>query len=357
MTLPITMEALIAMMKKTILSKDFDKNIILDGYKKFIKKSVDTFPKRITIKTKQVHRYLAQYMQENGDDVLTGKLATRSYSQNDTAKLAYTSSRSFASEHSKLIKNWWDELGLSEVACSILDINPVSSGNTSNISSEEFTGTSQAVEIGEATDFFEVLRQNIYDYNRDKDLHFNLVSIYTRYAMSLLGGTRPFMESADFTLYNEKDGMWVISEKAQDIASGTRLVPLCNTMKSILSIYQALLKDRGIKNNFYLIVDGKDVPFSAYLAYKLLQNTPNLENSGILGEYVENVPLNSGRHLFVRKAIDDLVNAYYISTYLGHYSAGEEQFGIYSTLDFQDYSDAIKTLTTKIAQECSIKEL
>ncbi len=246
---------------------------------------------------------------------------------------------------------------LDKIVYKIIGSSAVSSSSASSIASENFSGTSQSVRADEANAFFEVLRQNIYDYNCDKNLHFNLVSIYTRYAMSLLGGTRPFIESANFTLYNEEDGIWVISEKAQDIASGTRLVPLCKTTKSILSTYKALLKDRNLKNNFYLIVDGKDVTFSAYLAYKLLQNTPNLEDSEILEEYVENVPLNSGRHLFVRKAIDDLVNVHYISTYLGHYSASEEQFGIYSTLDFQDYSDAIKTLTTKMAQECGIKEL
>ena len=227
--------------------------------------------------------------------------------------------------------------------------------SASSIASKNFSGTSQSVRADEANTFFKVLRLNIYDYAGDKELHFNLVSIYTRYAMSLLGGTRPFIESADFTLYNEKDGMWVISEKAQDIESGTRLVPLCNTMKSILSTYQALLKDRGLKNNFYLIIDGKDVAFSAYLAYKLLQNTLNLEDSEIIEEYVENVPLNSGRHLFVRKSIDDLVNVHYTSAYLGHYSAGQEQFGIYSTLNVQDYSNEIKKLTTKISQECGRK--
>ena len=90
---------------------------------------------------------------------------------------------------------------------------------------------------------------------------------------------------------------------------------------------------------------------------KFLQNTHNLGDNEILEEYIENVPLNTGRHLFVRKAIDVLLNVHHISTYLGHYAAGEEQFGVYSTLDFQNYSDAVKTLTKKIAHECGIKEL
>ena len=161
--IPIPMAILIAEIKKTILAKEFDKDIFWEGYKEFIKKSLKAFPKRIMIKRKQVHRYLAQYMQENGSDVLTGKLATASYSQNDTAKLAYTSSRSNASGHSNLIQNYWDELGLSEVASNILGINTNFSTNVSTIASEKFSGTSQAVEINKADVFFKALRGNIYD--------------------------------------------------------------------------------------------------------------------------------------------------------------------------------------------------
>ncbi len=356
-SIPIMMTMLIAVMKRTFLVKDFDEAYFSEGYKKFLKNSVKQFSKSITIKEKQVNRYLAQYMQGNGKDILTSKFATAAYTQNDTAKLAYTSTLSSATEHSQLIKKYWDELDLDEIASNIIGINIILATHTSAIASKTFSGTSQAVEISEANTFFTVLRQNIYDHNSDDNLHFNLVSIYTRYAMSLLVGTRPFIESANFTSYDEETGIWGISEKAQDIASGARLIPVCNTMKSILNTYQELLKEKGLKNNFYLIVDGKTVIFSKYLAHKFLQNTQNLDDSEILEVCIEGVPLNTGRHLFVRKAIEDLVNVHHISTYLGHYAAGEEQFGVYSTLDFQNYSDAVKTLTKKIAHECGIKEL
>ncbi len=175
--------------------------------------------------------------------------------------------------------------------------------------------------------------------------------------MSLLVGTRPFIESANFTSYDAETGIWMISEKAQDIASGVRLVPVCDIMKSILKTYQTLLQKRGLKNDFYLVMDAEHVTFSSYLANKFIKTTSYLEGAEIIEKYTEDVPLNSGRHLFVRFAIDNLMNVHHISTYLGHYTAGEEQFGIYSTLNFQNYSDAIKTITTKIAQECGIREL
>jgi len=355
--IPIAMSALIVSFKKVFLEKEFNQVDFLEEYKEFIKSSVKQFSKSISIKHKHLYRYLAQYVLVNGKDVLTSKFATASYTQNDTAKLAYTSSRCDATEHSNLIKNYWNELGLSTIAYNILDINPISSENTSRISPENFTGTSQAVKTNEANTFFKVLQQNIYDQDNNTDLYFNLVTIYVRYAMSLLVGTRPFYASADFTSYDHESRMWMISEKAQDIASGTRLVPLCDIMNTLLSDYQKLAEEKGLDNNFYLIIDSKLVIFSPYEAHKFLKNIHDLDNPEILEEYVENVPLNSGRHLFTKKAIDALTNAYYISTYLGHYSAGEEHFGIYSTLNVSNYCKEITNITTKIAQECGIKEL
>jgi len=355
--IPITMVMLIVLMKKTILAKDFYKDVFLEEYKEFIKTSIKAFPKSITIKIKQLHRYPAQYMRENGKDILTGKLATAVYSQNDTAGLAYTSSRSNAIEHSSFIHEYWNELGLGDIASNILDINTNFSTNVSSIASEEFSGTSQAVQTKTAYVFFKVLRQNIYHQNNSEDLYFNLVTIYVRYAMSLLAGTRSFNESANFTSYNDESGIWMISEKAQDIASGTRLVHLCNIMNVLLKEYQNLLEEKGLKNNFYLIINDKPVIFSSYEANKLIQNIHDLHEHEILEKYVKDVPLNSGRHLFTKIAIEHNINTYYISTYLGHYSASEEQFGIYSTLNVQDYSNSVKNITTRIAQECGIKEL
>ena len=135
------------------------------------------------------------------------------------------------------------------------------------------------------------------------------------------------------------------------------MVPLCDTINNLLVNYKKLLTDKGLKNNFYLLVANKYVKFRAYEAHKILKSTLNLEDDDLLLQYIMNVPLNSGRHLFTKVAIDSLVNSYYISTYLGHYIAGEEQLGRYSTLDVPQYCKSIKKITTKIAIDCGIKEL
>jgi len=350
------MSMLIVWLKRLIL-EEFDTADFLDNYRIFIKHAVKKFPKRITIKWKQTHRYLAQYLQENGNDVLTAKLATSSYMQSDTAKLAYTSSRSNAVEHSRVLIEYWHELNLDTIVKKIIDINVIPASNASSLALQKFTGSSQGVNAEKATSFFMILSENIFNTLEDQNLHFNLVSIYSRYAMSILAATRPFKESGNFTSYHEEIGLWFISEKAQDIASGTRLVPICDSLKSILHFYQGVLKAKGLEKIFYLTIDEKHVPFTSYYAHKFIEDTTDLADREILQEFIKEVPLNTGRHIFVRKAVDELVNAHYISAYLGHYSAGEEHFGIYSTLNFRDYCITIKEITTKIAKEYGIKEL
>lgn len=108
--IPIAMSALIVSLKKVFLEKEFNQVDFIEKYKEFIKSSVKHFSKSISIKHKHLYRYLAQYVLVNGRDLLTSKFATAAYSQNDTAKLAYTSSRCNATEHSSLIKDYWSEL-------------------------------------------------------------------------------------------------------------------------------------------------------------------------------------------------------------------------------------------------------
>jgi len=76
-----------------------------------------------------------------------------------------------------------------------------------------------------------------------------------------------------------------------------------------------------------------------------------------LKQFVDFAPLNSGRHLLTQKAIDNSVSANYIDSYLGHYAAGEEPLGKFSTFDVANYIDAINHITTKITNEYGIKEL
>ena len=155
-------------------------------------------------------------------------------------------------------------------------------------------------------------------------------------------------------------GLWSIVEKSQDDASGIRVVPVCNTMQNILSVYSKLLLKRGLQDkNVYLYVDFEYISYRGEKAGVVLSDIDGLTqvDRDTLVQFVNFAPLNGGRHLLTQKAIDDSVSANYIDAYLGHYAAGEEPFGKFSTFDVADYIEVINHSTTKIAYEYGIKEL
>ncbi len=357
-SLPAILSMLISRMKIDFSTSIYmDNEEFLSGYKDFIKESAKTFPKNITIKPKQVYRYLERYIRDMDADALTALLATTMVFQNNNAKAGYVSARINSEVQAQLLSQYCIDLGLDSVISSLLGIPNVFQTTVSTTSANNFTGSSRVVDAVKARYFFKALRISMLKHSDDRELHFNLVSIYIRYAASLLLGTRSFIDSANFNSYSTDLGLWYISEKSQDIASGVRVVPVCNTMKSLLVYYEKILKERGLKHNIYLIDEEEIIPFSDREAFQTVQDAPYLYHQEILEEYIKEVPLNSGRHLFTRKAIDFSISSSYISAYLGHYSAGEEQFGLYSTLNIADYCNSVTYITTIIANEFGIKEL
>lgn len=359
-SLPHSMKLLIAHLKRKLSATDIDDESFLSEYKKSIEAyAKHGFPKTISIKVKQVHRFLPSYIKTLDADSLTSLLVTGVSSRNEGSKLAYTSTRTQADDHSELLKQFWNDLGLDESVSVLIGIPNVFKTEVSTVPKQEFTGSSKVVDAQKATSFFNTIRLNLYTYHKNDMEYFNLFSIYIRYAMSLLMGTRGFLDSANFTSYSEELELWSINEKSQDISSGIRFVPVCDVMQTLLTEYIHLLVSRGLASMVYIFSDFQYVPFRPEKAHQALLEMSDLPENvrDVLCEYVMNVPLNSGRHLFTQKAIDFSVSAHYIDTYLGHYAQGEEQLGKFSTLCVADYCNEIKQLTTMIANEYGIKEL
>jgi len=354
------MRQLIAHLKRKLTATDIDDESFLSEYKKTIEEyAKHGFPKTISIKIKHVQRYLNSYIKTLDADILTSLLVTGVRSRNEGSKLAYTSTRSQADDHSELIKQFWNELELDESVSKMLGILNVFKTEVATVPKQEFTGSSKVVDAQKATEFFRTIRLNFHVYHKNDGEYFNLFSIYVRYAMSLLLGTREFLNSAHFGSYSEELRLWSMNEKSQDHASGVRLVPVCEIMQSILAEYKHLLASRGLGSMVYIFSDLQYVPFRPEEAHQALLEMSELaaEDREVLSDYVAFVPLNSGRHLFTQKAVDFSMSANYIAAYLGHYAKGEEQLGKFSTLCVTDYCNEIKKLTMIIAAEYGIKEL
>ena len=86
--------------------------------------------------------------------------------------------------------------------------------------------------------------------------------------------------------------------------------------------------------------------YKSKLAFNIAEK---LELPQSLIEFVKLVPLNIGRHIISKYGIEHNFNQHYIDAFLGHYVAGAEQFGTYSTLNTKKYIDKMRTLLQNIS--------
>lgn len=357
--IPNLMGMLIAHLKSAMSEDTRTDEELFDDMGRLIKRLKKQYPKRIEIKPRKFYAILKAYAKQHTHDLLSSCFATGSYSAADRAKLAYTSTRQNAATHSSLLNSLWIDLGLDDVAREILGLPEGNIFSTSalEIPSIKYAGSSLCVKAQNAAKFFSTLRDVFADLPWDSAEAFNIISIYVRYAMSLLLGTRAFDGSERFESCSFQEQMMMISEKAETISAGIRVIPMCSQIVNLLSFYEEhFLRPRSLGRAVWLYKGGKYELFKPKKAYEILSEMPNLENSSFLKQYVHDVPLNSGRHCFTRKALELGVPTHYISAYLGHYFAGAEQFGIYSTMDIPSYKESVIEINTYIADEFGIKD-
>jgi hypothetical protein len=229
-----------------------------------------------------------------------------------------------------------------------------------SITNPSFAGSSNCVVAKKSKAFFRALDDNIRHYTLldDGQILFNLVSIKMGYSSSILAGTRSFKNSKDFTSWSYTASTLTISEKASSAAAGLRVVPLCQIMNDGYKSYSDnFLKPLSLEKRICLLDGENTLDFSKQSVYKTLKGIPKLHERAVLEEYVQNVPLNTGRHCFTQKAIALSIQSEYISTFMGHNFSGSEQFGIYSTLNTTEYAEAVRYVSTTLANEHGIKDL
>jgi hypothetical protein len=344
---------------KDFLAKYFmpDTELNLKMYKEYIDDNTKIFSKHIVIKTSQTHRYLPHFLNFIGEDLLTAKMATAVYSRNDQSKLAYTSTRTNAAQHSQNLKIFWEKLNLDYIARPIIGLASGSYKTVlSPIPKAEFSGSSRLAKQDETKYFFDLLRTNI-DITKNENDRFNLTSMYVRYAMSLLMATREFKNSANFESWIKSHGFISINEKAQTLAMGVRYIPICERMHKLLEYYESILSQKGLPRNVYLYIGDAYEVYTPQNAKLILENMEHLKRKTDLEKYISEVPCNTGRHVFSQKALEFKISDNYTSAFLGHYGKGEEQQGMWSTIDMKDYHRTISFITNSIACIYNIKEL
>lgn len=321
-----------------------------DEYHKYIGKLQSDFYKTIFIDTKRIDKLSRSYLADRGYENITTMFCTAIYSQNDTSKMAYASIHKKTEYFSDYIQYLYDALEIDRVLNDFLGLNKYTAP-PKKLEERVYAGSNLLVKRDKVVEFF----NNLYDlicYERDIHRRFNFISIYVRYAMSLLAGTRTFTDSADLTDVSYVFKIMKLSEKSETKLSGLRIVPLCDEVLELIQLYKQECKNFEIdERKFHLYIDNSFTLFSAESIVK------NKMVDGLVFNFISTVPLNFGRHIFTKVAIEQGIAQDHIDAFLGHYTSGLEQIGIYSTLDIPKYTDTIRELMSAIASMYGVRSI
>lgn len=319
---------------------------IEEEYIAFIKQHQKSFHKKIKINLKQTWRIVATYCRSLLLEDMSALLCMAHYQTSDKPRLAYTVTQKEAQVFSKHIEYLYRELGLNNHVCNMLNVSPEIFNESVNKNEKiSYSGSKRAANPEKVRAFFNQMSL-LYYKETDKYKKFNLFSIAMRYALSILLGTRTFKMSDNFS--KMAMNTIVISEKAETLIGGIRIIPVCEIAEKLISRYKMAAKQLGYDViNTSLYINNKLVPFQKEASLKLLSN---YEVADTIIKFVRTVPLNTGRHIISKYAIAHNFNGFYLEALLGHYTSGGEQQGIFSTLDMRDYIYQCQKLLDNVAR-------
>lgn len=326
-----------------------EENIInKDKYKFYIEDKIKRFHKTIYFNLDKTWYFLVSYIRSHLIEDITTLFGLSKNFKSDESKLAYGSTAKDSLIFSKFLLKIYDELELEYVISNLYNWtnfgNKISLNNNATIR----VGSNRAINAQKVKDFFSILKNEINNSNDDID-KFNLYSIYTRFALSILLGTRTFNYSCSLDRVSFSFHILSISEKSNTLIAGIRLIPLCNQAENIIKEYLEKSTRLNIpKDTIYFKNSYKT--YSLYNTDEAKNILKNLNVNKYLIDFIDNVPTNIGRHIISKYAIENNLNGYYLETFLGHYVSGAEQFGTFSNLNFKEYVKTMREFLNQIAE-------
>lgn len=328
--------------------KTFYTNDAAQSYFKYMKLLIKNFDKKIYFNPNQIWKVVNSYRRSLFYEDMSTMFCTGRYQQNDTASLSYASTNKRALNHSLVVEKLYNKLELNKHIGELLNIDCNLFNSTMEFTnSTTYSGSSMPVLPEQNRNFFNKIKYLIQS-EENKEHYFNLISIYTRYALSLLVGTRPFESSINIKNISFTTHTLIINEKATTQLLGIRMIPLCHEIETIIKDYKQLCDEYGIPDDkIYLLNDGQHYPYNVNQVRLFLNS---FEMSQDLIDFIRTVPVNTGRHVITKFAMESNFNIYYLKALLGHYMAGGEHLGVFSTLNIPDYINKSRLLTSNIAK-------
>lgn len=321
-----------------------------DAFYTSMKKSIKEYDKSITIDLINIWKIPLRLHKILFNDDTIAMFSITKYQRNDTAKLSYTSTETFSQKFSLYIERVCNLLELNKNIKNLIDVEHKILTSSYTTVESAYSGSHRALKHDKGIIFFEKMYKLIFEEDDEKN-KFNLISIYIRYAMSILCGTRDLKKSSTIQNISFKLHAQMITEKSDSNISGVRIIPLCKTIESLITFYKIECKNLKYislyKNESFFIYNKKD---ALYLIKKIT-------NDEWLHDFIRYVPINCGRHILNQYKVEKNFNAIYVETFLGHYISGGEQIGIYSPLNLPRYIHYIREHMENIAHLYGIKKL
>ncbi|MHB8100127.1 MAG: hypothetical protein ACYDD5_11150 [Sulfuricurvum sp.] len=312
-----------------------------------------TFQKKIKINFKHIWRIIATYRREQSIEDMSVLFCVGKYQSCDESRLAYASTLKRSETFSEMMEKMYIDLDLHESVCKLLGISRELFRPALSITVKpEYAGTSRVLEIQKSIQFFNDMNR-LVRLQISPVAEFNILSIALRFALSITLGTRTFSKSDSFEFMSMHTIR--ISEKAETISAGTRIIPVCDIAENLIERYRKMALDLGFEvTQVMFIVDGK---LESYSDKKALHFLDSYGAPKHVQQFVIQVPLNTGRHIITKYAIEHNFNSFYLEALLGHYISGGEQEGIFSTMNMREYISSTREMLQHIAQIYGVDKL
>ena len=287
-------------------------------------------------------------------------LATENIDQNITPRIAYTVTSSNLSEYSLWLSEYVDLFGIKAKIQKKVFGQVLSNSQPTVINTKyPLVGSKKIVEKDAFIIFLNQIETILKKERRlDRYTRFNLYSIYVRFSLSLLLGTRDFKQSVDFDRISWSLNILMIKEKGKYKNSGYREIPLTPLGKQIIKNYLETLKKLNINNQAVVLYDNdKAIPATIANIKKVFYLFRFSQKYTQLGEQFDAIALNFGRHLITTIATNMNIEQDDLNAFMGHGINGGEVLGIYSFHDIGAYRKKFTELIGEIEKVYKIKDI
>jgi len=327
------------------MDKDFYTKFIEGELKQFsvyLKKKKNKFTKTISVTPTSLSNIFFHYFKQVYDTSEINLLYAKTKTQNVHTKLTYVATRTNLINYSIWIEELVDKLELNKILKITIDI-------ADKNNSDQFSGSPKFIYADKYKTFLGLLSKlelaNLYD-------NVNIRMIYLRYLFSISLATREYYFSSNLKSYSRREKVLFIHEKAKNIHSSKRIIPLTNTAAEYIEYFYKLREKYNIISYAPILFEDNlnetnlsSETIKSWLIKKEneIMNFYNKDVYQFLLNFVSKVDLNVGRHIFASLSNSlNIVSSDEIDAFLNHFEKGTQDQAIYSVFDNQKYFKNIR---------------